>query len=488
MARLYEFTASFFVAATLAASLAAPAVAAPNIVILIADDMGWGDVGYHDSEIRTPQIDRLASAGVKLERFYAHAICSPTRAALLTGRYAVNTGIFAPSNPWYERGLPEDEKLLPAFFRDAGYRTHAVGKWHLGPNEPQYHPMNRGFDTYYGHLHGYLNYDLHTLFGRVDWQRDGETVHEPGYATHLVAAEAVRLIEERDTDSPLLLYVAFSAPHAPLQAPEETIAEYAHIADEHRRVYAAMVTELDRGIARIAAALEAAQIADNTLLVFSSDNGGSLNLGASNGPLRGAKSSPFEGGIRVPAFMYWPGVVQPGAVFEHRMTVTDLLPTLLAVAGAQVDAPKPLDGRNFWPAIADGAPAPGGTALLSHFSRGSMQHAYFKDEWKLVRPPGGEGGVEYLLFDIVDDPYEQTDLSQAHPELFRQLVAELEAIPKAEPISLNDRTPDLDAPGGPRATEPDHRPPGGTPYAESGAVPYPPGNYPTPELPGSRAR
>ena len=159
MARLYEFTASFFVAATLAASLAAPAVAAPNVVILIADDMGWGDVGYHDSEIRTPEIDRLASAGVKLERFYAHAICSPTRAALLTGRYAVNTGIFAPSNPWYERGLPEDEKLLPAFFRDAGYRTHAVGKWHLGPNEPQYHPMNRGFDTYYGHLHGYLNHD-----------------------------------------------------------------------------------------------------------------------------------------------------------------------------------------------------------------------------------------------------------------------------------------------------------------------------------------
>ena len=478
MAHRFPLTVALFVAATLAASLAAPAAAAPNIVILIADDMGWGDVGYHASEIRTPEIDRLAAEGVKLERFYAHAVCSPTRSALLTGRFAVNTGVLAPSNPWYERGLAVDEKLLPEYFGNAGYRTHAVGKWHLGPNEPQYHPMSRGFDTYYGHLHGYLNYDLHTVFGRVDWQRDGETVHEPGYATHLVAAEAARLIEERDTDSPLLLYVAFSAPHAPLQAPEETIAEYARIAAEDRRTYAAMVTELDRGIARITAALEEEQIAENTLLVFLSDNGGSLNLGASNGPLRGGKSSPFEGGTRVPAVMHWPDVLPPGTVFDAQLSVTDLLPTLLAAAGAQVEAPKPLDGRNFWPAIADGAPAPRGTTLLSHFAAGFMQHAYFRDEWKLVRARDGAGGLEYLLFDILDDPHEQHDLSAARPELFRQLVAELEAIPKADPISLNDQTPDLDAPGGPRASQPDNRPPGGTPYAESGPVPFPPGNYP----------
>ena len=440
--------------------------------------MGWGDVGYHGSEIRTPELDRLAAGGVMFERFYVNPVCSPTRATLMTGRFGVNTGVFGPFNPWYERGLPLDEKLLPEYFREAGYRTYALGKWHLGPNSPEYHPMNRGFDSFYGHLHGYLNHELHTLFGRIDWQRDGETVHEAGHATQLVTAEAARQIEERDQDAPLLLYVSYGAPHAPLQASAEAIAEYAHIDDERRRIYAAMMTEMDRGIARITAALEEAQIADNTLLVFFSDNGASLNLGGSNSPLRGGKGTTFEGGIRAPALMYWPTGLQAGTVFAERMTATDLLPTLLAAADADLDAPKPIDGRNFWPAIADGAPAPDGPVLLSGFGRGVVQHAWFRDDWKLVRTPDGQGGTEDLLFDIRNDPYEQHDLAQAHPDIFRQLVAELDAIPKAEPISLNDPLPDLDGPGGPTRWDPDNRPPGGTPYAESGPVPYPEGNYP----------
>ena len=458
--------------------VAASAGAAPNIVFVVADDMGWGDVGYHGSEIRTPELDRLAAGGVMFERFYVNPVCSPTRATLMTGRFGVNTGVLGPFNPWYARGLPLDEKLLPEYFREAGYRTHAVGKWHLGPNSPEYHPMNRGFDSFYGHLHGYLNHELHTLFGRIDWQRDGKTVHEAGHATQLVTAEAVRQIEERDQDAPLLLYVSYGAPHAPLQASAEAIAEYALIDDERRRIYAAMMTEMDRGIARITAALEEAQIADNTLLVFFSDNGASPNLGGSNSPLRGGKGTTFEGGIRAPALMYWPTGLQAGTVFAERMTATDLLPTLLAAADADLDAPKPIDGRNFWPAIADGAPAPDGPVLLSSFGRGVVQHAWFRDDWKLVRTPDGQGGTEDLLFDIRNDPHEQHDLAQAHPEVFRQLVAELDAIPKAEPISLNDRLPDLDGPGGPTRWDPDNRPPGGTPYAESGPVPYPEGNYP----------
>ena len=284
MTRFLEFTTRVLVAAAIAASLAGPAGAAPNIVIVVADDLGFGDVGYHGSEIRTPELDRLAAGGVMFERFYVNPVCSPTRATLLTGRFGVNTGVLGPSNPWYARGLPLDEKLLPEYLREAGYRTHAVGKWHLGPNTPEYHPMSRGFDSFYGHLHGYLNYELHTIYGRVDWQRDGRTVHEAGHATQLVTAEAVRHIEERDQDAPLLLYVTYGAPHAPLQASAEAIAEYAHIGDERRRIYAAMVTEMDRGIARITAALEEARIADNTLLVFFSDNGGSLNLGGNNDP------------------------------------------------------------------------------------------------------------------------------------------------------------------------------------------------------------
>ena len=478
MARFLEFTKKVLSAVALAASLAAPAAAAPNIVIVIADDMGWGDVGFHGSEIRTPELDRLAAGGVRFERFYTYSLCSPTRAALMTGRSGINTGMLGPSNPWYPRGLPVDEKLMPEYFREAGYRTHALGKWHLGPNEPQYHPMNHGFESFYGHLHGYLNHELHTLFGRVDWQRDGQTVHETGNATDLVIAEAVRLIEERDPDAPFLLHVALDAPHAPLQAPEDAIAEYAHVDDERRRIYSAMMTEMDRGIARITAALEEARIAENTLLIFFSDNGGSPNLGADNGPLRGGKGSPFEGGTRAPAFMYWPTVLPAGAVFEERMTVTDLLPTLLAAADADLHASKPIDGRDFWPAIADGAQAPGGPAVLSHYGRGVVQHAYFRDDWKLVRAANDQGGTDDLLFDIRNDPYEQHDLAAAHPDIFRQLVAELDALPKAEPLSLNARLPDMTAPGSPMAWEPDNRPPGGTPYAESGPVPYPEGNYP----------
>ena len=478
MAKSIVFITRVLVAAAVAASLSGPSGAAPNIVIVVADDMGWGDVGFHGSEIRTPELDRLAAGGVRFERFYSYAVCSPTRAALMTGRSGLNTGMLAPTNPWYPHGLPVDEKLLPEYFREAGYRTHAVGKWHLGPNEPQFHPLNRGFDSFYGHLHGYVNFVLHTAFGRVDWQRDGETVHETGHATQLVVSEAVRRIEERDPDAPLLLYVAFGAPHAPLQASEAAIAEYTHVDDERRRIYSAMMTELDRGIAAINSALEEARIAENTLLVFFSDNGGSLNLGADNGPLREGKGRPFEGGIRVPAFMYWPTGLTMGSVFEEQMTVTDLLPTLLAAADADLHPPKPIDGRNFWPAIADGEPVPGGPVVLSNYGRGAVQHAYFRDDWKLVRAADDQGETEDLLFDIRSDPHEQNDLAAAHPEIFRQLVAELDAIPKAEPLSLNARPPDMTAPGSPMAWEPDNRPPGGTPYAESGPVPYPEGNYP----------
>ena len=473
---ILEFKTKALVATALAMCAVAPAGAAPNIVIVVADDLGWGDVGYHGSEIRTPELDRLATVGVRFDRFYVNPACSPTRATLLTGRFSISTGLLGPSHPWYERGLPLDEKLLPEHLREAGYRTHAVGKWHLGPNTPEYHPMSRGFDSFYGHLHGYLNYELHTIYGRVDWQRDGETVHEAGHATQLVAAEAVRQIEWRDPDAPLLLYVAFGAPHAPLQASEDAIAEYAHIDDERRRIYAAMTTELDRGIARITAALEEARIAENTLLVFLSDNGGLLNMGADNGPLRGGKGTTFEGGIRVPALMYWPTVLQAGTVFAGQMTVADLLPTLLAAANADLNTPKPIDGRDFWPAITDGAPAPDGPVVLSRYGQGVFHHAYFRDDWKLVRVPDGQGGTEDLLFDIRSDPHEQRDLAAAHPDVFRQLVAELDAIPKAEPVSLGARIPDMTAPGSPMDWEPDNRPPGGTPYAESGPVPYPEGN------------
>lgn len=160
------------------ASICTNSSAATNLVLFVADDLGWGDVGYHDSEIRTPAIDRLAAEGVQLQRFYAHPLCSPTRGALLTGRSPLTTGVLMPFEPWYSTGLPREEKLLPEYLKEAGYQTFAVGKWHLGPNQLAYHPLRRGFDHYYGHLGGFINYNLHTIWRGIDWQRDGKTVFE----------------------------------------------------------------------------------------------------------------------------------------------------------------------------------------------------------------------------------------------------------------------------------------------------------------------
>ncbi len=396
MISLNNILATIGFVVTVALAQIAPAVAAPNIVLFIADDMGWGDVGYHGSEIRTPEIDRLAAGGAKLERFYVQAVCSPTRAALMTGRSPLTTGVAAPFNPWHATGLAVDEKLLPEYLREAGYRTHAVGKWHLGPNEAQYHPLKRGFDSFYGSLHGYMSYDSRMAFGRLDWQRDGETVYEDGYSTSLIGAEAERVIRERDPDRPFFLYVTFNAPHTPLQAPDAAIAEYAHIEDANRRVYAAMVSEMDRAIAGVTSTLDEEQISDNTLVMFFTDNGGVPELGARNEPLRG----------------------------------------------------------------------------------GVLQHAYFTDEWKLVQGRNAEGQIQNFLFEIMIDPYEQYDLADQYPNVLDRLVAELDAMPKAEPLSINEPPPAFNAPGAPNSIAPDDRAPGGTPYAESGPTPYPPGNYP----------
>ncbi len=465
-------------AALTALSWAAQTAAAPNIVLFISDDMGWNDVSYHGSEINTPEIDRLAAEGVRLERFYVQSVCSPTRASLFTGRTPLDHGVSSPFNPWYSRGMPVDEKLLPEYLREGGYSTHVVGKWHLGPNEPQYHPLNRGFDSFYGSLHGFLsNYEERTSFGRVDWQRDGETVIEDGYDTHLIADEAVRLIESRDTERPFLLYVAFHAPHSPLQAPAEAIAEYAHIEDENRRIYAAMVSEMDAAIGRVTNALDAAGISEDTLVMFFTDNGGVPHLGASNAPFRGGKNTPWEGGLRVPAVAYWPGVLSGGTVFNNRVTVMDLLPTFMDMADLPLDPPKPLAGYNLWPALSEGAPAHTGSAVFSNYVGGNLLHAYFKDEWKLVRGRNDDDEIQDFLFDIFVDPYEQNDVAADYPEILARLAAELDAMPKAEPLTRGETPPDFNSPGAPASIEPDTRPAIGTPFAESGPIPYPTENY-----------
>lgn len=457
-----------FPAAVVAALLAcAPALGATNVVIFVADDLGWGDVGYHGSEIRTPTIDRLAAEGVRLERFYVQPVCSPTRSALMTGRSPLKTGVLIPFEPWFSKGLPVSEKLLPQYFRDFGYQTFAVGKWHLGPNQLIYHPLNRGFDHFYGHLGGFINYYLHTIWRGVDWQRDGSTVYEEGYSTHLLTDEAIRVIKTRNPDAPMLLYVAFNAPHSPLQAPDSALSEYRDIEDGHRRTFAAMTTEMDRGIERVLAALDEEGLSDETLVLFMSDNGGALSLGASNGTFRGGKGETWEGGIRVPAVLWWPGRLEAGAAYERPISVEDLLPTLTAAVGLAPEWPAPLDGRDQWAALTGGAPADHPRVLARQVGP-DLTIAYLKDEWKLVRMTDeATGGLASHLFRIYDDPEERNDLAAARPDILAALSAEVDALPRGPVAGMGDRPPDLFGIGGPMAALPDDRPPDREAYAEA---------------------
>ncbi len=443
--------------------------AATNLVVFVADDMGWADVGYHDSEIRTPSIDRLAEQGMVLERFYVHPACSPTRGALMTGRSPLTTGVLIPFEPWFSTGLPLDEKLLPEYLKDAGYQTFAVGKWHLGPNRLTYHPTRRGFDHFYGHLGGFINYDQHTYWRGVDWQRNGRTVIEEGYSTRLIADEAVRLIASRDKDAPMFLYVTFNAPHSPLQAPLEAVAEYADIDDLNRRTYAAMVSEMDRGIGRVLSALDKEGLSDDTFIMFMSDNGGSLRLGANNGALRGGKVTTWEGGIRVPAVLRWPGRIGAGSDFDEMITVEDVLPTLLSALDITPEWTNPLDGTNQWPAIANGQATENRLRILAMHDREQYRAAVFEGEWKLVQMNDAQGGqLQPQLFRIAEDPYEQNDVAADHPDIVRRLLANVTAAQNVPIVGIDDPTiPTRLGLGGPASAVPDNRPPNKEPYAES---------------------
>ncbi len=447
------------------------ALAPPNVVVIVTDDLGFGDVGYNGSEIRTPQIDVLAREGVTFDRFYVHPICSPTRAALMTGRSPLNTGVLRAFEPWFDTGLPLDEKILAEYFQDAGYQTFAVGKWHLGPNKKPYYPQNRGFDHFYGGLAGFMNYYQHTVWGAVDWQRNGSTVMEEGYATHLQTQEAVRLIDESDPDRPMFLYLSYNAPHSPLQAPQEAIDAYSAIEDEHRRIFAAMVTEVDSGIGELRAALGEAGRSENTLIFFMSDNGGLESVGADNGPLRGEKFTGWEGGIRVPALIHWPAELPGESSIAEATSVEDVLPTLLAATGISAEPPKSLDGRNLWPALRGEAEL-SDRPFIQIWSGPPQQDYYFgylDGEWKLVQMPNPETQeFERQLFNIVQDPTESTDLAAEHPEIMERLVSAFEAVPKAETHGRHAAPgPVRGAPGSPTHPLPDETPPTKTPYAEA---------------------
>jgi len=438
----------------------------PNIVYLLADDLGYTDVGFHGSEIKTPHLDKLAAAGARLEAFYVQPVCSPTRAALLTGRYPMRHGLqVGVVRPWAQYGLPLEERTLPQALQEAGYFTAICGKWHLGHFQRTYLPTSRGFSHQYGHYNGALDYFTHERDGGFDWHRNDRVCRNEGYTTKLLGDEAVRLIEQQEGNRPFFLYVPFNAPHAPLQALPDYLDKYQSIGDQKRRTYAAMVSCVDDQVGRIVAALERRGLAGNTLIAFSSDNGGPLNLGATNGPLRAGKGTLYEGGVRVCAFANWPGQIAPGTVVTQSLHIVDWYPTLLNLAGVPLAQKLPLDGRDAWPTIAAGKPTPH-DEILHNTTPGNG--AIRVGDWKLVlNGSRGEDGSEALaqpdnqprknkkkngvesieLFNIAEDPNEKTNLAAQQPDKAQDLLARLNTYggaavpPKSAPKAPDFQTP-----------------------------------------------
>ena len=394
----------------------------PHIVIFLADDLGWKDVGYHGSEIQTPHIDSLATAGVRLEQFYVQPVCSPTRSSLMTGRYPIRQGLqVGVIRPWAEYGLPLEERTLAQALKETGYRTAITGKWHLGEYRPAYLPRQRGFDHQYGHYLGGMGYFTHERDGGLDWHRDGKALREEGYSTNLIGREAVRIIEEHDPAQPLFLYVAFNAPHTPYEVPDEYLDRYKHIERTRRRQFAAMVTCLDDAVSGVLKALDKRGMRGNTIIFFCSDNGGaSHTIGAANNePLRGRKGTLYEGGVRVPALVVWPDKLKGGRIVDELFHIVDLYPTFLNLAGGSLDQPLPLDGLDAWPTIAEGKPSPR-TEILHNLE--PRRAAIRRGNWKLIRSKRiSDKSWTSELFNIADDPYEKTNLANKRLDKLEEL-------------------------------------------------------------------
>ena len=426
---------AFLLAASGCADAQRPQPDRPNVVLIFVDDLGYNDVGYNGAaDIRTPNIDRLAAEGVVFSNGYVtHPFCGPSRAGLMTSRYPARFGMehnlaYAPEDP--DHGLPVDEPTFAEGLQDAGYRTGLVGKWQLGAALP-FHPLNRGFDYFYGFLgggHDYFSVDPKSRPGSdLAPLSDGfaETDFE-GYLTDALTDRAVGFIDE-DAAAPFFLYLAYNAPHTPLQAPDSLVRKYARVEDPDRRAYLAMVDSIDQNVGRVLDALDAAGKRESTLVLFLSDNGGvsptqySAFEWADNAPFRDGKNSFHEGGVRVPFIGSWPGGWPQGVVYEEPVISMDVGATALALAGAEPNPALPLDGVDLTPYVrgeSEGAPH---EALF--WRQWSVEHdlvtyAVRSGDMKLVK---SDAESEAALYDLASDPGETRDLIAERPEDARRL-------------------------------------------------------------------
>jgi arylsulfatase A-like enzyme len=425
----------------------------PNLVLIVADDLGYGDVCAYGCPLggKTPHLDALAAGGMRFTAAYVTAaVCGPSRAGMLTGRYQQRFGfeynVSPPERALREGlGLPASEKLLPQYLKELGYATGMIGKWHLGPG-PGQHPLDRGFDEFFGSLHSDTVYldpleqpgvrFIDAAHERPGPHRDPlnpvlrgrEPVAETEYLTDAFAREAVAFIE-RHRDHPFFLYLAHHAPHTPLQAPDRYYDRFPDVENEGARIYAAMVSAIDDGVGAIEETLRRTGVRENTLVIFLSDNGcATYTASCSNGPFLGGKLTPFEGGNRVPFIASWPGTIAAGVVVGTPISTLELLPTALELAGGKRPADRRLDGMSLAPFLR-GGPAPRREIMVWNLGR---HWAVRKGDWKLVQL----FGQKPLLYDLAADPGEKNDVA-------RHLPAKLEELQQVYKAWQRDKVPPL---------------------------------------------
>ncbi len=436
---------------------AAVAAEKPNVLIIVADDLGYADVGFQGAkDIPTPHLDKLAAQSVRCTSGYvSHPFCSPTRAGLMTGRYQQHFGhennpVWNPEDP--KSGLPLDQTTLPQRLKKAGYVTGAVGKWHLGAH-PQFHPNQRGFDDYFGFRGGghiYLEGSKAGAEYTLPIEFNGQERPFDGYLTDMLGREAASFVDRHQGKS-WLLYLAFNAPHTPLTSPPELLAKFPSIADEGRRTYAAMVSALDSAVGETLARLDATKQRENTLIFFISDNGGPNLSGKSgkpcftdNTPLRGHKGQMYDGGIRVPFLVSWPAKLKPGT-YDPPVISLDFLPTALAAAGFVADSP--IDGVNLLPFLTgEKSSAPHETLFWRASGPGGTYAARMGD-WKLIRL--GKAAPE--LYNLASDVAESKNLASEKPDVTTKLLAALEGWDKANIAPVFGGPKDAKKPAKPKA-------------------------------------
>ncbi|MDP4836145.1 MAG: sulfatase-like hydrolase/transferase [Burkholderiales bacterium] len=404
----------------------------PHIIYIMANDLGWRDLGFHGGRAPTPHIDALSGSGARLEGFYTLPHSSSTRAALLTGRYPYRFGLQTNSIlSWSTYGIPQGERLLSQALNLAGYRTALLGSWLLGHAKRSHLPTQRGFDYFYGSLTPTGDHlkKINTI-GLNDWFEGEKQITEFGYATDLISKKSTTLIEEHDQTIPLFMLINFPTPGMPLQAPHNLVTKFNQFEDQATQTYLAMVSQIDAAVGKIIIALDKKGIRQDTVIIFHSDNGGSVKRKylsgdgdskktvSDNGPFRSGSGSLYEGGVRVPAIVSWPGKIKP-AISTERVHVLDLYVTLLEFAGASTsknDQVKPVDGISISPLLFENKLLPKRTLVLNVTELGG---AILRDNWKLILVSTLPSQRE--LYDIENDPSEEINVVSKYPEIADEL-------------------------------------------------------------------